>query len=78
MQFKVGDRVKIKEKAMSGFTPNVISQMKEGGTVISINKLKEFPLVKFVNKVKYSIWHNDLELKLIKNQQLLFEFMEQN
>jgi len=75
--FKVGDKVKVKEKSISKFSSTVISRMRDGGVVTDVDKLIMFPLVEFANRVEYFMWNEDLELRLIKNQQLLFEFMSE-
>ena len=76
MQFRIGDKVKCKEKSLSKFSASVVSRIKHGGIVISTTNLKGFPLVNFGDKIKYFMWKDDLELLVIKNQQLLFSFMQ--
>ena len=76
MGFKVGDKVKCKEKSLSRFSSSVIKTLKCSGTIVNITRMKDFPLVEFANGIEYFMWNDDLELRLIKNQQLLFEFME--
>ena len=77
MRFKVGDKVKCKEESLSRFTSSVIKTVKCGGTIVSITRMKGFPLVKFENGRDYFMYESDLEPLVIKNQQLLFDFMEQ-
>ena len=76
MKFKIGDRVKVKESGISRFGEHTASRMRGGGRIIDVTSLKGFPLVRFAGETRYHIWHNDLELMIIKNQQLLFSFME--
>ena len=76
MQFRVGDKVKCKEKSLSGFSSSVIKTVKCGGTIVNITRMKGFPLVEFADGKKYFMWKDDLELLIVKHQQLLFAFME--
>ena len=75
MQFRVGDKVKCREKSLSKFTTSVIKTIKCGGTIVSL-RMKHFPLVKFADGKDYYMWKDDLELLIVKHQQLLFAFME--
>ena len=75
MQFRVGDKVKCKEKLLSKFSSSVIKTVKCGGTIVSL-RLKRFPLVEFADGKKYFMWKDDLELLIVKHQQLLFNFMQ--
>lgn len=76
MNFKVGNKVKVKEKSISKFPASLVRRIKHGGTIIDLTSLRGFPLVDFGDGVEYFFWKSDLELTFIKNQQLLFDFME--
>lgn len=72
MQFKVGDKVKV-TKAFLLKLPHFTHHVKDGG-VISRLYTNEAS-VNFYSGYNYHIFYRSLELKSVKNQQLLFEFM---
>lgn len=75
MKFKIGDKVRVKEKLISKlYTLSLIKTLKMGGIVIDASRSDGIIKVEFPSNYKYNIWCEDLEV--IKNQQLLFDFMD--
>jgi len=73
MQFKVGDKVKVTEKFLL-ILPRLTDKVKNGGVIIKV--FEDEAMVKFRSGYTPYIYLSSLELKSVKNQQLLFEFME--
>lgn len=71
MEFKIGNKVKVKTKTLSKMSPALIKKLNGVGVIISPTEV--YVYVRFSNGVKY--WFHNRALELIKNQQLLFEFM---
>lgn len=78
MKFKVGDKVKV-TKAFLLKLPTVGSRVKDGGVITHIytNKVKAEAKVRFYSGYTYHIYCDSLELRSVKNQQLLFSFMSE-
>ena len=73
MKFKVGDKVKVTKNFLLKL-PHFTDVVKGGGTVHHLHA--DEVCVNFYSGRTYHIFYSSLELKLVKNQQLLFEFME--
>ncbi len=72
MRFKVGDKVKPTKKLLLKL-PSYVDRIKDGGKIINI--LTKEAEVKFYSGCTYHIYFSSLELVSTKNQQLLFDFM---
>ena len=73
MQFKVGDKVKVTKKFLL-ILPRLADKVKNGGVVIKV--FEDEAMVKFYSGYAPYMYLDSLELKSVRNQQLLFEFME--
>ena len=73
MQFKVGDKVKVTKSFLLKL-PRLTDRVKDGGVIIKM--FEDGAMVKFYSSYTPYIYLDSLELKLVKNQQLLFSFMD--
>ena len=70
--FKVGDKVKVTKEFLL-ILPRLTDKVKNGGVIIKM--FEDEAMVKFRSGYTPYIYLDSLELKLVKNQQLLFDFM---
>lgn len=73
MQFKIGDEVKVTENFLLKL-PEFTDRVKDGGIIIQL--FTDEARVNFHSGCTYHIFYYSLKLNQ-KNQQLLFDFMEQ-
>ncbi|KKN73096.1 hypothetical protein LCGC14_0404050 [marine sediment metagenome] len=71
--FRAGNRVKVKDRVISKMSPNLVKMFSSDGVIT--HKEKTYSHVNFSNGAGF--WFNNQALELIKNQQLLFDFMMQ-
>ncbi len=72
MQFKIGDEVNVTKNFLLNL-PGFTDRVKDGGKIAKLFKNKAN--VDFHSGCNYHIYYRSLELKPVKNQQLLFKFM---
>ena len=73
MKFKVNDKVKCSQELLNKLGGDTLAQVEDGGIVVGIPNSNEVT-VQFYSGYKCCVFCKDLEL--IKNQQLVFEFMD--
>ena len=69
MQFKIGDKVKYIDSRKKSWGDNGTVERKCGCSSTCV-------IVRFTNGKTHHIYTGNLELKAVKNQQLLFNFMQ--
>lgn len=75
MKFKNGDKVKCSNSLLSTLSPCYAIVMKNVGEIVDAFYTKDISLVKFGKNTIFGIAKS--ELRLIKNKQLLFDFMNE-
>lgn len=80
MKFRVGNKVKVTKEFLSQLSnPTTVKALQGIGTITGwagTGNCSHYFRIKFINGTHHYLYGSNLELTPIKNQQLIFSFME--